>query len=232
MTPEIAGQCDINYIYEPLTEYRRTILDVLGCYTPQESALLDLGCGAVGFYWALSYLNKVNSVSFADRNDEMLEILSSRMDGLTPETLTEAFKDSAPAGFDAETFLAELHRKTADVFAVDILQTPTPRKYDAILTLEVLDCAQTESELQIMASNVAASLDNGGRLIGCCLNYKEWSAELAALATQRLAGILNPSLEQVTLAIENAGLRIIYAENRPTGMSKYPLAHFFCAEKG
>lgn len=228
MLPEA---CDLDYIYEPLTPYRRAIMDFVAAQMPEDAHVLDLGCGAVGFYWALGYLGKVSSISFGDRHEGILERQVARMDALTPENLARDFGEwDWRGGSDYASWLRGLHGKTADVAVMDALSEPEGQ-YDAIVAVELFECAQSEDELAAMTTFCAGSLAPGGRLIGCCLNYGEWTQALADLAAERQAGPLNPSAARLRDVMEAAGLSVLALDTRETGMGKFPTCHLFCAEK-
>lgn len=228
MQPE---SCDLDYIYEPLTPYRRAIMDFVALHVPEGADVLDIGCGAVGFYWALGYLGKVASVSFGDGNPEILGRLAARVDALTPEGLERDFGAwdwAGGAGY--EEWLAALHGKIVSVAPVDALGE-AGAVYGALVAVELFECAQDEDELARMAAFCAGSLAPGGRLVGCCLNFQEWTETLALLARERQAGPVNPDAAMLRGVLEKAGFAVTVMDTRETGMGKFPVCHLFCAEK-
>ncbi|MDE1171627.1 MAG: methyltransferase domain-containing protein [Verrucomicrobium sp.] len=221
--------CDFDYIYAPLTPYRAEILRFVERHVPEGASVLDLGCGAVGFYWALGYLRKAAALRFADRNEAVLAGLAARLDQLTPAMLERDFADVPPSGLSRETWLEKLHA-VADVAQIDALEAGEGT-YGALLAVELLECAQDEEELRRIASFCAARLVPGGRLIGCTLDYVAWTPSLEALARERLAGRVRIEEKTLRQAIEDAGLKVADWSVFSTGMENHPRAYFFCAEK-
>lgn len=234
--------CDTAYIYEPLSSYRQQIFKHLAAYIPAETErLLDLGCGAVGFYWALGYLSRVQSITFADAHTETLELLAERIDRLSPESINAEFSETIdplisekllPQTFFPELWLQDFYSRLEGLEKKDALSDVQDRNaYDVILGLELFDCANTSTELHKMLEYCLASLNQGGRLIGCVLNYREWSSVLEDLAAERLAGRLNPSAELLKATAGKVGFYPLYLETCITGMNKFPNAHLFCFQK-
>lgn len=224
----LPASCDFDYIYEPLSPYRSSIFAWINHFMPDDANILDLGCGAVGFYWALHYLEKANHIAFADRNPDVIDLLASRIDSLTPRAIRDQFGDMTD---DAQAWLEEFHDKTGDLQIVDALTAAPAQKYNAVLALELFDCANDEDQLSRMIAYCANSLEDGGRLIGCALNFTDWTESLESLSQSSLAGKLNPSAGLLQKTLEKSGLNLAAFETRDPGMKNYAKAHFFCAER-
>lgn len=234
--------CDINYIYEPLTKYRQSIFQHIHAHIPQKTEhLLDLGCGAVGFYWALAYLDHVESITFADQHEDIIQTLAERIDLLSPYSLETEFSDTVTfledkgiiqPDFSMNEWLLDFHSRLAGIQRIDALHdTPLQQKADVILAIELFDCANTEDELIKMLRFCAENISESGKLIGNILNYQEWSESLENLAKERLIGRLNPTLQQFEYAAKQAGFHIEQLERQETNMSKFPTSTFFCLQK-
>lgn len=220
--------CELEYIYEPLSPYRRAILELANRFISMQSTVLDLCNGGTGFYWAMSYLDKATTLRFAERTDDLLELSSNRVSTLSPSALEEHFSDLLP---NAERWLESLHEKLNDFSLMDpwINQGDNTR-FDAILCIEPFGSAQTIEELGTLVRYCKKHLTFGGRLIGCSLNYDVWNDSLEALSQDKLIGRLNPDETIIRATLEQAGLEIIHLETLPTAIKNHSQARYFCAE--
>lgn len=224
----LTASCDFDYIYEPVSPYRQSIFDWINRHMPAGASVLDLGCGAVGFYWALRYLELAEKLSFADRNQDVIDLLSSRIDSLSPDSVRAQFGDMTD---DAQGWLEDFHAKIDTIRVANAITDTPDTKFDAILAIELFDCANTEEDLSAMTRYCANSLNDGGRLIGCTLHYQEWTDSLEELSQDALAGKLNPDANTLKHTLVDAGLTIEGFDIRNPGMKNYPQAYFFCAAR-
>lgn len=220
--------CELDYIYEPLSPYRRAILELAARYIPLNANVLDLCNGGTGFYWAMSYLDKANSLCFAERTDDLLELSSNRVSALNPYILEEYFSDFLS---NAERWLENFHEKLDNFSLMDPWTNHgDDTKFDVILCIEPFGSAQTIEELETLVNFCAARLTSGGCLIGCALNYDEWNASLESLSQNKLIGRLNPDELMIRTALEKAGLQVTHLETLPTAIKNHSQARYFCAE--
>lgn len=224
----LTASCDFDYIYEPVTPYRQSVFDWINRWMPEKASVLDLGCGAVGFYWALRYLDNVSAISFADRNEDVIALLSSRIDSLTPSSVRAQFGDMTD---DAQGWLEDFHGKIESILVVDALADRPQKEYEAVIAIELLDCANSDEELSAMLHYCRNSLKLGGRLIGCALHYQDWTDSLEELSKDALAGKLNSNANSLKSALADANLTIEGFDIRDPGMKNYPQAYFFCASR-
>lgn len=224
----LTASCYFDYIYEPVSPYRQSLFDWINRHMPAGASVLDLGCGAVGFYWALRYLERAEKLIFADRNQDVIDLLSSRIDSLSPDSVRAQFGGMTD---DAQGWLEDFHAKIDTIRVADAITDMPDTTFDAVLAIELFDCANSMGDLSAMVRYCAESLNNGGRLIGCTLHYQEWTNSLEQLFQDALAGKLNPDANSLKSALIDAGLTIEGFDIRDPGMKNYPQAYFFCAAR-
>ncbi len=84
---------NFDFIFNPVNDIRKLVFTEL-ISKVHGDIVLDLGCGAVGHYWSLGYIDKVGTVDFVDCNKVFIESQSATINQLSPEYLEANFKET------------------------------------------------------------------------------------------------------------------------------------------
>ncbi|MBN8550033.1 MAG: hypothetical protein J0M12_12015, partial [Deltaproteobacteria bacterium] len=138
------GHCDLDFIYQPPSRHREQVFRLL-CQQITGGNVLDVGCGAVGHYWALAYAGRVSSFTLSDKDRGMIELEMQRIEMLTPDTLNVRFPgtlsllDTLDASRTTLERVQALHRKLADCVVLDCSKASISNRYDGIIANELFE---------------------------------------------------------------------------------------------
>lgn len=196
-----------DYVKDGLTDrsihiFSRLLSDVAGL------RVLDLGCGANGYYWALSYVQSAEEIIFVDRSAKYLERFQKELKQLTESrgnhfdsTITflknsGRIEDSASANqlFRA---LTEKSKFVCANFTKDKLPV---ENLDHVLALGSLGCVESHKELCKLIEQIYSSLKVGGKLHAIWTPYKERDEMAQFFIDEGIDGALNPKLEDFVSA--------------------------------
>ena len=232
------NSCYFDFIYEPITSFRKLIFEKLISRVNGES-ILDLGCGQVGHYWALGYCDKVEIIDFLDYHESNIQILSEKVATLDPFVLEQKFADTISFLEDSKIINSQNYQEIAfnlvskiqnqEVF--DFLKDRRNQKYDTILAIESLECVNTESDFILALNNTAKLLNPNGKLLGLVLRYQLNDEYVQGLVLDKMEGLINPTEKQLKDLFEVSDLKLDWIEAIPVPeLHNYPEAIFFEAK--
>jgi hypothetical protein len=209
-----------DYIFNPLTDYRKKIFKQVIACIHNGGDVLDLGSGAVGDYWAIGYISRIKSLVFADKSNTSLEIIRSRIQQISPDILCKNFLGTIlmlmenkilPYQSSCETLAQDLVEKIKDFIIVDFLgdvPVSITKKFDTVVAIESVECVSTEAEFLKSCAWVYSVLKNEGFFHAAILRYDKATPRITNLITQGYEGALNPSVDIIRKNFERAGLVI------------------------
>lgn len=169
--------CDLDFIYAPISMYRKQVLQFLLTHITHGS-VFEIGCGAVGHYWALAYAPRVSRIIFSDRLPAMIEHEAQRIDALDPAHLDSLFPGtleflasiaSPHEAFSTHERIAALHTAFENTALFDCVVDRLSQQYDTILANEVFENLPSLDDLSRALSNIRDSGTYPGRLVGTSL---------------------------------------------------------------
>lgn len=167
------------------------------------SSVVDLGCGANGYYWALGYVQQVEQIVFVDRSSAYLSRLQKELDQFSRQSC-EVF-DSTTDYLKSVNCISE--KATARHLFKEILEKSKfvcfdfnancfPfSNIDHILALGSLGCVNSISQLHELVGRIYGSLNSEGRLHAIWTPYKEKDDMAQSFIDQGIDGILNPNYQ-------------------------------------
>ncbi|MBA3823056.1 MAG: hypothetical protein H0X24_04005 [Ktedonobacterales bacterium] len=176
--------------------------------------VLDLGCGPVGHYWALGYITRAASLTYADRSPTYLADLAAQIDACTPAWLLEQFalplaflaaERGVPMAALAQDLAAAFAEKPMRSLPCDFTTDDLGGPYDAILSVEGISCAHDGAHLVAIAQRMRAALRPDGACLGVWLRFGHRDAYVQSLIAQGLESAYNPSPEEMREAFAAAG---------------------------
>lgn len=186
-------------------------------------AVADIGCGANAYYWAMGYVQRVQSITFADRSSTFLQNLRDSLAGLATanvgEDLNATVQHLKQAGLvDAAATVSSLCSQTssmADFQVYDLAGAgPTLGRFDYVLCLGSLGCVDNEEQLAKAVQAISEMLKPGGKLHAIWTPYKQRDALADAFIEAGIDGRLNPGLKQFEDALSRCGLNVELLEQR------------------
>ncbi|MCX7997076.1 MAG: class I SAM-dependent methyltransferase [Patescibacteria group bacterium] len=211
--------CYFDYIQNPISAYRKALFKkCIASITGGD--VLDLGCGAVGHYWALGYVSRVNSYSLYDYSAETIAFQSQRIDEIEPFLLADKFGDTLaylkksallPKNYPLHQLTADLIVKLRQVKKFDFLKDHPEHQFDHILAIESLECVQNLTQFKNGLRRTLRMLKPGGHLAMVVLHYDRITTHTEQLIQNKLEGRLNPdesSIQQVLRKLPHKRFRI------------------------
>lgn len=208
--------CGIEYIYYPITAYRKLILkDVLS--KVQAGDVLDLGCGQAGVYWSLAYAPKCRTICFFDYYNENLGELNRQLTSMSPEFIQENFADTyqfliesglIAAEYTSEQLAADILRKVDLIQQYDYRLLSTSRTFDTIISIEAIECVSSIDEFLSVLQVCYSLLKPRGQLLGVCSRYDQFNERTQELVDMRFGGALNPDEDELKESFIKSGFRL------------------------
>lgn len=204
--------------------------------------VLDLGCGTVGHYWAMGYMQRVKSITYADYCEENIDLLSTTLARLTPDFLQFHYEDTIQF-LQAEQLLSPTvtyeaiaeqlittcaHTMVAD-FKQDLSFLGT---FDTVLALESIECVDTQEEFFHVVSTIYRLLKPNGTFVGIITPYDSKNAYTQMFIDRGVEGNLNPQRADVEATFQQAQFEHITVQTLATGIYNYSQALVIHATKG
>ncbi len=210
-----------DFVNEPITYLRKSIFKKL-ISKIKFGTILDLGCGSVGHYWSLGYINEVENVSFVDYNNNNIIELESIITNLDPTLIESNFGDTIyfllqnniiKPSSNHESIAVDIVSKVNNLQVYDFLNEPMDVKFDYILTLESIECVQSEKEFILALNNIAAMLQPEGKLLCHTLRYQNKTDYTKQMIIDKMEGEFNPSISQLQQCFDNSNLKLEWIES-------------------
>lgn len=230
--------CYFEFIYEPITEFRKLIFEKL-IRNINGQKVLDLGCGQVGHYWSLAYAERVKTIDFLDYHQSNVDILSKEISLINPENLEQNFADTIKYLAESKTITMPSYQEIAfnlvskigQVEVFDFLKDKWTKKYDTILAIESLECVNTKEDFILALNNTAKLLEPDGRLLALVLRYNLPDSYTQKLISEKMEGGLNPNVNELKSFFNGSNLDLTWIESIDVPeLHNYPEAIFLEAK--
>lgn len=211
--------CYFNFIYEPVTPFRKLIFEKLVSKVKGQK-ILDLGCGQVGHYWALGYCDKVEIIDFLDYHESNIQILSEKIATLDPPLIQQNFADTIRFLHDSniinnqnyEEIAFNLVSKVQHQEVFNFLKDQWNQKYDTVLAIESLECVDTEEDFILALNNTAKLLKPNGKLLALVLRYNLGDDYTNKLILEKMEGGLNPNEKKLKELFKKSNLELSWIQ--------------------
>jgi SAM-dependent methyltransferase len=208
-----------DYVQGPVTSRSKSVFSRL--IAPITGGnVLDLGCGANAFFWALGYAERAQSIVFADRNDLFLASLRSKLLSMSKQRspdfvpVMNYLVETSLVGKQSnqETISDEILKKSR-FEKFDFLSAEVPdSQFDFILALGSLGCTDSQEQLVELLTRIEQMLAPGGRLHAIWTPYRQRDDLAQAFIDTGIDGTLNPGLPAFESALERTCLEILTLE--------------------
>lgn len=167
------------------------------------SSIVDLGCGANGYYWALGYVQSVEQIIFVDRSSTYLSRLQKELEQLSRQSC-ETFDSTidylksvnciSNKATARHLFKEILDKSKFVCFDFNANYFPFSN-IDYFLALGSLGCVNSVTQLHELVDRIYGSLNSGGKLHSIWTPYKEKDVMAQSFIDQGIDGILNPGYQ-------------------------------------
>lgn len=220
----------------PLYNYHKDVIDWViqkidgGC-------VCDLGSHALGHYWALGYIERVESYSCYDLSQEALDIFRKTIDKLNPSDVGQQYAPMLDYLYEKNVVKAQpeeigrqLVAKLHTVKQFDFLKDQADEQYDFVLAVESLEVVDRYEDLLTSLHTAHSFLKDGGILLTVCGEYENETADVIEMQKYTIEGKLNPDLDTFMKAQREAGFYVLESKYIPIDYPDY-LGVFFTKAK-
>ncbi|HVO29077.1 MAG TPA: hypothetical protein VMT81_03795 [Candidatus Paceibacterota bacterium] len=202
--------------------------------------VLDIGCGEIGYYWAMAYAHKVRSISFCDKNALNLKHLQRALDIFSPEFIAEYHADTmdflkkehiVPENYAFAAVAEDLLSKIKSIATCDFTKLGGTSRFDTILSVEAIECVDALSEFRNAMRSVYAVLNPGGLFLMAITPYDKMTDKVREYIDSGVEGKLNPGIVAAESELKSAGFTLETMETLPTGIDNYSTTIIVKAKK-
>jgi SAM-dependent methyltransferase len=192
--------------------FEKLILHIKG------GVVADVGCGSVGWYWALGYIDRIDRLTFIDVNKNFLDLLERVLQKISPEWVCNNIESTVTyiqkIGCNLENATVAIHTKPINYKVMSISSVRTHNKYDYVLAVESLKVVKTQKEFEHNLQTIFSSLKSGGTLLFSILPYDEGTVDsIMEAQNSKLEGELNPDYSMVKDALKKVKFKIQLLES-------------------
>lgn len=186
----------------------------------------DLGSHAIGHFWAMGYVERVNSYSCYDLNSTAINFFTDTIKNWNAGDLEKNFPHhlkylyqtgiiSAPV----EEIEQQIVNKLAVAKVFDFLNDKPDRKYDIVMANESLPVVHSYEDFQTAMSTAYNFLKPGGLLLTVSGPFEQETTDVKERQTFRIEGSLSPDETVFKKAMMSVGFQDIQT-------AQYPVANY------
>ncbi len=182
----------------------------------------DLGAHAIGHYWAMGYIERVESYSCYDLSAEALDIFSEKIKCWQPGDLMKKhpvymaylYKHNVITQ-PPEEIERQIVQKLDRVRQFDFLKDTPDRQYDIVLANESLPVVDTYDDFVTALRTAYGLLKPGGLLISVSGPFTEETDDVREMQAYKIEGRLSPTADVFEKAMSACGFREIDTKTFP-----------------
>lgn len=197
----------------------------------------DLGAHAVGHFWAMGYIERVDSFSCYDYSQDALNIFQDTMNNLTGKALEKSFSKTIDnlqsiglVKGDADTLACEIAQKIKHVKRFDFLKDVSEQKYDIVLAMESLPVVNTYEELVCALKTTRNMLKDSGTLLSISGQHVSGTKSVEKFQAHKIDGSLNPDINMFKKAMMQCGFNIVETASIPIDFPDYISSDYCIAQ--
>ena len=156
----------------PIEDDRRKVFELAAPHIVGD--VFEIGAGESPWYWALGYINQVDSVIFSEYSQKLLDNYAAFVSSLDTRELasevdtTLAFlksKKILPEDTYLEDIFESILRKSTTMRFDFLNPQPLEKTFDTVLGFEAVEVVDTQDQLDQVMSTVYELLGDNGRFI-------------------------------------------------------------------
>lgn len=185
-------------------------------------SVCDLGSHAIGHYWAMGYIERVESYSCYDLSKEAIDIFKDLMKNWKsgdlmkkhPVYMDYLYKNNVIQA-SPEEIERQLVEKLDVVKVFDFLKDTPDKQYDIVLANESLPVVDTYEEFVIAMRTAYNFLKEGGLLLTVSGPFQAETDYVKKMQGYKIEGRLSPTAETFERAMKEVGFRDIETKTFP-----------------
>ena len=199
----------------------------------------DLGSHAIGHYWAMGYIERVQSYSCYDLSREALDIMQKTLDNWESGDIRKKhgyylqyLREKNVIEAADEEIETQIRTKLADVRQFDFLKDTPDRKYDIVMANESLPVVDDFDQFLKAMQTCYDFLKPGGLLLTVSGQYERVTSYISEMQDHKIEGRLNPGAADFTKAMKQTGFKEIETKTIPVTYPDYIAVDICSARKG
>jgi len=209
------------YREEKMPEYFSDVIDSV-IKRIDHGSVCDLGSHAIGHYWAMGYIERVDNYSCYDLSPEAINIFNDLMKNWQPGDLMKKhpvymnylYKNKVITA-PPEEIEQQLIDKLDVVKVFDFLKDQPEKKYDIVLANESLSVVDTYEELLTAVKTSYDFLNEGGLFLSVSGPFEEETSDVKEMQKFKIEGRLAPTGETYERAMKEVGYTNIKIQTLP-----------------
>lgn len=178
--------------------------------------ICDLGAHAIGHYWAMGYIERVESYSCYDLSSEAIDIFKKLMENWQPGDLMKKHSvymnylyEQGVITAPPEEIERQLVNKLDTVKVFDFLKDTPDKTYDIVLANESLPVVDTYEQFVTAMRTAYNFLKDGGLLLTVSGPFEKVNENIKNMQDYKIEGSLNPTSETFENAMLEVGFKDI-----------------------
>ena len=225
------------YREEEMPEYFGHVIDLV-IRKIDHGDVCDLGSHAIGHYWAMGYIERVNSYSCYDYSAEALQIFKKKMENWQDGDLMKKHPvymnylyENDVVKQPPEVIEKQIRDKLNIVKQFDFLKDKPDAKYDIVMANESLPVVDTYDEFVTAMQCAYDFLKDDGLLLTVSGQYEKVTDWIEDMQDQKIEGRLNPGAFDFKRAMETVGFKDIQTTTIPVTYPDYIAVDICSARK-
>lgn len=233
-TDDYFSRCYLN----PINKYKKRVFEQLMSNITGD--VFEIGAGEVPWYWAMGYIDNVQSVVFSEYSKKRLENYKNLIANIDIPDLSE--KIGSTLAFLKEKNIISQDTYLEDLFEKILLKSTTmqfdflrpislEREFDTVIGFEAIGLVDSQEELRQAFKTIHQLLKPNGKFVGTTCPYREKDHFVERLIKNKLEGNLVLKREMIEIAAQEVGFTSITVEEMLTGKKTYPITYFMTFKK-
>lgn len=226
------------YREDDMPEYFGDVIDLV-IRKIDHGDVCDLGSHAIGHYWAMGYIERVNSYSCYDYSAEAIKIFKEKMAGWQdgdlmkyhPVYMNYLYENNVVQQ-PPDVIERQIREKLGIVRQFDFLKDKPDAQYDIVMANESLPVVDSYDEFVTAMKTAYDFLKNDGLLLTVSGQYERETTYIRDMQDQKIEGRLNPGAADFKQAMEQVGFQDIETHTIPVSFPDYIAVDICTARKG
>lgn len=215
------------YREEDMPEYFGEVIDLV-IRKIDNGDVCDLGSHAIGHYWAMGYIERVNSYSCYDYSADAIDIFKHKMENWQQGDLMKKHPVYMQYLYDNNVITqppAEIEKQIREKLGIvrqfDFLKDKPDAKYDIVMANESLPVVDTYDEFLTALQTAYDFLKDDGLLLTVSGQYERETQYIKDMQDEKIEGRLNPGAKDFRRAMEEVGFKDIETTTIPVTFPDY-----------
>lgn len=202
-------------------------------------SVCDLGSHAIGHYWAMGYIERVDSYSCYDLSAKAIQLFKHTINNWKPGDILKHYPvymghlyENKIIEQKPEIIEQQIIDKLDVVRVFDFLNDTPDKQYDIVLASESIETVDTYPDLIKAMKTAYAFLHDGGCLLCTSCPYNQETDDIKEMQKHNIEGRLSPSADMMIQAMKEAGFKEIEHISKPiVDFEEYHQLNIFSGQK-